>query len=161
MSKRAYIGLGANLASPARQIWQALHRLAALPDSHLAGVSALYQSSPMGPQDQPDYINAVAALDTTLSPEVLLDALQAIEQCQGRLRQRRWGERTLDLDLLLYGNEQWHSPRLTIPHPGLSERDFVLVPLASLAPDLQLPDGRALASLTPLSHNLRLLTPAL
>jgi len=113
----------------------------------LAGSSPLYRTAPVGPQDQPDFINAVAALDTALAPLDLLDALQAVEQVAGRERLRHWGERTLDLDLLLYGDAQIRHPRLTVPHPHMTERAFVLVPLAALAPDLQLPDGRAVTEL--------------
>ncbi|MCK0537967.1 2-amino-4-hydroxy-6-hydroxymethyldihydropteridine diphosphokinase [Alcanivorax quisquiliarum] len=139
---RAYIGLGSNLADPVAQVRAALRALTALPHSRLAGQSPLYRSAPVGPQDQPDFINAVAALDTSLPPLALLDALQALEQAAGRERLRPWGERTLDLDLLLYGDQHIATPRLTVPHPHLHERAFVLVPLAALAPDLRLPDGQ-------------------
>lgn len=144
---RAYIGLGSNLDNPAEQLRRALTALVRLPQTRLAGCSRFYRSAPLGPQDQPDYVNAVAALDTELAPEALLDALQAIEAAQGRVRLRRWGPRTLDLDLLLYGDDILATPRLTVPHPGLAERNFVLHPLAELAPDLVLPDGRRLAAL--------------
>ncbi len=144
---RAYVGLGSNLAEPAAQVRQAIAALAALPQTTLAGSSPLYRTAPVGPQDQPDFINAVAALDTALAPLDLLDALQAVEQAAGRERLRHWGERTLDLDLLLYGDAQIRHPRLTVPHPHMTERAFVLVPLAALAPDLQLPDGRAVTEL--------------
>ncbi|PKM43427.1 MAG: 2-amino-4-hydroxy-6-hydroxymethyldihydropteridine diphosphokinase [Gammaproteobacteria bacterium HGW-Gammaproteobacteria-1] len=144
---RAYIGLGSNLDDPAQQLRRALEALAQLPQTRLAGCSRFYRSAPLGPQDQPDYINAVAALDTALEAEALLDALQAIEAAQGRVRLRRWGPRTLDLDLLLYGRETLTTPRLTVPHPGLAERNFVLYPLADLAPEMVLPDGRALTDL--------------
>lgn len=144
---RAYIGIGSNLAGPTQQVRDALSALAGLPESCLAGQSLLYRTPPVGPQDQPDFINAVAALDTALSPLALLDALQALEQAAGRQRLRHWGERTLDLDLLLYGAEVINHPRLTVPHPHLAERGFVLVPLAELAPDLTLPDGRSVLTL--------------
>lgn len=144
---RAYIGLGSNLDDPVQQLHLALASLAKLPHSRLAGCSRYYRSAPLGPQDQPDYINAVAALDTTLEPDPLLDALQAIEAAQGRVRARRWGPRTLDLDLLLYGDEVLVTQRLTVPHPGLGERNFVLYPLYELAPDLVLPDGHVLRDL--------------
>ena len=102
----------------------------------------------MGPQDQPDYVNAVAALDTTLEAEALLDALQQIEQLHGRQRKaERWGPRTLDLDILLYNNTVINSPRLTVPHYGMRQREFVLYPLYEIAPQLQLPDGTVLSSL--------------
>ena len=115
----------------------------------LAAVSSLYLSDPLGPPDQPRYNNAVAALDTSLSPLKLLDALQAIEQAHGRERKaERWGPRTLDLDILLFGDRQIDEPRLTVPHYHLHARAFVLYPLAELAPkDLRLADGRELSEL--------------
>lgn len=137
-----YIGLGSNIEQPIQQITQALHALQHLPDSQFIGASSLYRSPPLGPQDQPDFINAVACLHTALSPLALLAQLQAIEQQQGRQRLRHWGPRSLDLDLLLYGNQQIDLPELTVPHPGLSLRDFVLLPLQELAGNLQLPDGQ-------------------
>jgi 2-amino-4-hydroxy-6-hydroxymethyldihydropteridine diphosphokinase len=139
MSTLAYIGLGSNLSDPQMQLEQALSALAALPACRELKASSFYRSRPMGPQDQPEYINAVASLETDLGPEALLDALQAIEKAQGRVRDERWGSRTLDLDILLYGDELLGSDRLTIPHPGLPEREFVLYPLYELAPDLVIP----------------------
>ncbi|WJW74903.1 2-amino-4-hydroxy-6-hydroxymethyldihydropteridine diphosphokinase [Thiohalobacter sp. IOR34] len=145
---RAYLGLGSNLEQPHRQLRQALVALATLPESRLVRCSAFYRSPPMGPAGQPDYLNAVAALETRLPAEELLDRLQAIEAAQGRVRGGlRWGPRTLDLDLLLYGQERIDSPRLQVPHPGLAERAFVLYPLAEIAPDLQLPGLGPLAEL--------------
>lgn len=144
---RCYIGLGANLGEPLAQLRAAVAALAALPGSALAAVSPLYRSAPLGPAGQPDYYNAVAALDTPLPPHALLTALQAIEAAQGRVRLERWGPRTLDLDLLLYGSDLIATPDLTVPHAELGNRCFVLVPLHDLAPDLILPDGRALATL--------------
>lgn len=144
---RAYVGLGSNLDGPAKRLCRAFEALAALPATALIARSSLYRSAPMGPADQPDYVNAVAALDTELAPEALLDALQAIERTQGRVRgPERWGPRTLDLDLLLYGQRRIDTPRLQVPHPGLGERNFVLYPLQEIAPELRLPDGRTLAS---------------
>jgi 2-amino-4-hydroxy-6-hydroxymethyldihydropteridine diphosphokinase len=144
----AYIGLGSNLEEPRAQLERALDALTRLQQSELLEHSAFYRSAPMGPADQPDYVNAVAALHTALAPLELLDALQAIERAQGRQRgPQRWGPRTLDLDILLYGGRTIDSPRLTIPHPGLAERNFVLVPLFEIAPELVLPDGRTLAAL--------------
>lgn len=134
----AYIGLGSNLASPIEQVRQALEGLATLPLSRLVISSSLYASRPVGPQDQPDFINAVAALETRLSPLALLDQLQALEQQHRRRRQRHWGPRTLDLDLLLYGNELIETPRLSVPHPQMTARAFVLAPLAEIAPSLNL-----------------------
>ena len=145
---RCYIGLGSNLAGPQEQIRRALDALGRVPDSRLVGGSALYRSAPMGPADQPDYVNAVAAFDTGLEPEALLDALQAIEADHDRRRDgQRWGPRTLDLDLLLYGDRTIASPRLSVPHPGVAKRAFVLVPLCELAPELALPDGRRVCDL--------------
>jgi 2-amino-4-hydroxy-6-hydroxymethyldihydropteridine diphosphokinase len=146
--ERVYIGLGSNLAEPQAQLRDAFEALAQLPDSQLAATSALYASDPLGPPDQPRYVNAVAALDTALTPLQLLDALQAIEQRQGRQRKaERWGPRTLDLDILLFGERLIDEPRLVVPHYHLHARAFVLYPLAELAPDLQLPDGRTLPML--------------
>ncbi len=145
---RCYIGLGANLANPVQQLERAIAALRQVPHSRLVAVSSLYGSKPMGPQDQPDYVNAVAALDTSLSPEALLDALQSIEQSQGRQRKdERWGPRTLDLDILLYGEQIINTERLIVPHYGLKQREFVLYPLAEIAAELQLPDGTVLSSL--------------
>ncbi len=130
----AYIALGSNLADPRRQVCAAFEALARLPDTRLLARSDLYRSTPMGPADQPDYINAVARLETALAPLELLDALQAIEQQQGRVRHgERWGPRTLDLDLLLFADTIIEEPRLTVPHPGLAQRNFVLTPLMDIA----------------------------
>lgn len=144
---RAWIGLGSNLEDPLAQVSTALQELRLLPDTTLAARSSLYRSDPVGPPGQPDYINAVAALDTRLEPEALLDALQAIEQMHQRVRKIHWGPRTLDLDLLLYGDQVISTPRLTVPHAYMTERNFVLWPLAELAPELILPDGRPLNTL--------------
>lgn len=144
---RAFVALGSNLDQPAQQLEQALAALNALPDTTLAGCSSFYTSPPMAGMDQPDYVNAVAALDTTLAPLALLDALQGIETRQGRERHTRWGARTLDLDMILYGDQQLSCERLTVPHYGMAERAFVLIPLFELAPDLTLPDGRQLTTL--------------
>jgi len=146
---RCYIGLGANLNDPAHQIVIALNALAALPGTQLLQWSSLYTTKPMGPQDQPDYINAVAEIDTSLAPLPLLDALKAQEQQQGRTKLRHWGERSIDLDILLYGDLTMTSERLTIPHAGLPLRAFVVKPLLEIAPRQCLPDGTPLASLTP------------
>ncbi len=146
---RVYIGLGSNLAEPRQQLRGALDALARIPNSQLAVVSSLYLSDPLGPADQPRYNNAVAALDTSLSPLALLDALQAIELAQGRERKaERWGPRTLDLDILLFGNRLISEPRLTVPHYHMHARAFVLYPLAEIAPaELKLADGRTLTEL--------------
>lgn len=133
--QRVYIGLGSNLADPAAQLQAAVTALTSLPGSTLIAVSSVYASLPLGPSDQPDYLNAVAALDTSLEPLQLLDHLQQIELQQGRQRKtERWGPRTLDLDILLYGDASIHSTHLQVPHPRMAERAFVLVPLAEIAP---------------------------
>ncbi len=155
---RAYIGMGSNLQNPAAQVRQAFVALADLHASQLIAHSPLYRTDPVGgPPDQPDYVNAVAALDTELSPDELLTALQRIETGQGRERTVRWGPRTLDLDVLLYDTLQRDDPRLTLPHPRLHERAFVLYPLYDIAPDLTLPGRGALSELLkncpPLSLN--------
>jgi 2-amino-4-hydroxy-6-hydroxymethyldihydropteridine diphosphokinase len=147
--ERVYIGLGSNLAEPRRQLRAALDALGRIPESRLVAVSSLYLSDPLGPADQPRYNNAVAALDTSLSPLALLDALQAIELAQGRERKaERWGPRTLDLDIVLFGDRLISEPRLTVPHYHMHARAFVLYPLAEIAPaELRLADGRTLAEL--------------
>lgn len=146
--ERVFIGLGSNLATPIEQLRSALATLAALPHTDLIAQSSFYSSDPLGPADQPRYVNAVVALDTELSPLALLDALQTIELEQGRTRKaERWGPRTLDLDILLFGERRLDEPRLTVPHYHMHARAFVLYPLAEIAPDLKLPDGRALTEL--------------
>jgi 2-amino-4-hydroxy-6-hydroxymethyldihydropteridine diphosphokinase len=145
--ERIYIGMGSNLADPAEQLRSAVEALGQLPQTLLAGVSAFYQSDSLLP-GQPRYTNAVAALDSDLAPIALLDALQAIENDQGRERLERWGPRTLDLDILLFGDQLIDEPRLKVPHYQIQERAFVLYPLAELAPqDLRLADGRNLSNL--------------
>lgn len=142
----AYIGLGSNLGDPAANLHSAIAQLAAAPGIELRGVSRFYASKPMGPQDQPDYVNAVACVQTNLSAHELLQALFAVERAHGRIRDAslRWGPRTLDLDLLLYGAEIIDTADLHVPHPGICERSFVVLPLADLAPHLVLPNGRTL-----------------
>ena len=142
-----YIALGSNLNMPIQQLKLAIQTMADLPDTEIKKVSSLYQSQPLGPQDQPDYVNAVACLETELSPLALLDALQNIENGQGRIRLRRWGERTLDLDILLYDNQIIHNEHLTVPHYDMQNREFVIVPLYEISPELILPDGVSLQQL--------------
>ena len=145
--ERIYIGMGSNLATPTEQLRSAVDALAQLPKTTLAGVSSFYQSDSLLP-GQPRYTNAVAAIDSDLAPLALLDALQAIENSQGRERNERWGPRTLDLDILLFGDHLIDEPRLKVPHYQMQVRAFVLYPLAELAPqNLQLADGRTLAEL--------------
>lgn len=161
---RVYLGLGANLDAPLQQLQQAVTALSQLPQSQLAAVSSFYGSKPMGPQDQPDYVNAVAALDTNLAAEALLNELQRIELEQGRQRKDdRWGPRTLDLDILLYGEEILATPRLTVPHYGMHQREFVLYPLLELAPQLHIPGLGALADIAKQvpRNGLTILTPGL
>ena len=131
---RVFIGLGSNLANPLLQVQSALRSLSELPSTQLQQVSPCYASTPQGPQDQPDFVNAVCLLQTELTPLALLDALQAIEQAQGRIKKRHWGERLIDLDILLYDNMLLQTERLTLPHPQMVQRDFVLIPLADIAP---------------------------
>ncbi len=147
----SFIGIGSNQQDPAKQALQAIEALKSLPNSKLTRCSSLYCSAPMGPQDQPDYINAVAQIKTELSAIELLDALQAIEQNQGRVRKdNRWGPRTLDLDIILYDNQTINCERLTIPHYGMKVREFVLYPLQEISPTLTLPDGTLLSQLVTL-----------
>jgi len=145
----AYVGLGSNLSDPEGQVGRAMIELGGLPETELLARSALYRTAPVGPADQPDYINAVASLRTRLSPRALLEALQAIERLHGRQRDgTRWGPRTLDLDILLYGDERLSEPGLQIPHPEMGGRAFVLVPLADVAPSgLRVPGLGPLADL--------------
>ncbi len=162
MSIDAFIGLGSNLENPLGQLARAVVELAALPQTHLVAQSPFYASRPVGPQDQPDFVNGAVWLRTDLSPHNLLDHLQAIEQVHGRERLQHWGPRTLDLDLLIYGQQELCDERLTLPHRELPNRDFVLQPLLDLAPDLQLPDGTPVHQLrqTCPDNRLRKLVPA-
>lgn len=143
----AAIGLGGNLGDAPATLISALAALRASKDLKVIAVSPLYRSAAIGPEGQPDYANAVALLDTTLAPHALLDRLQAIEHAAGRVREVRWGARTLDLDLLLYGDLQLRDERLNIPHVEMHRRNFVLRPLADLLPSARLPDGRGISSL--------------
>nr|VFJ62598.1 MAG: 2-amino-4-hydroxy-6-hydroxymethyldihydropteridinediphosphokinase [Candidatus Kentron sp. DK] len=136
----AYIGVGANLGDPVAAVRSGIRALGEMPETRLKAVSNFYRSPPMGPADQPDYINAVAAIETTIEPLALLSALQDIENRHGRVRNGpRWGPRTLDLDILLYGDRQITEEKLTVPHPGLPERAFVLYPLYEIAPCREVP----------------------
>ena len=145
----AYVGIGSNLADPELQVRRAFEALAGLPDSRLLACSPLYRTAPVGPQDQPDYVNAVARLETRLSAPGLLAVLQAIERSRGRVRDgSRWGPRILDLDILLFGGACIDRPGLHLPHPELANRAFALVPLADVAPaDLSVPGLGSLASM--------------
>jgi 2-amino-4-hydroxy-6-hydroxymethyldihydropteridine diphosphokinase len=141
---QAFIGLGANLGDAAAALRSAVACLRKLPGSRVTGLSSLYRSAPLGPAGQDDYLNAVARLETALTPHALLQSLHNIEDQHGRVRQQRWGARTLDLDLLLFRNDVISSPDLTLPHPEMLNRNFVLIPLLDIAPDQALPDGRRL-----------------
>ena len=142
------IGLGSNIDNPGHQLQQGLRALGGLPQSHLLGVSKVYKSAPIGPQDQPYFLNAVAIMNTALDPLGVLDQLQAIETQMGRVKTRHWGERCIDLDLLLYAQKQVKLPRLTLPHPGIAERSFVLHPMMDvLGADFEMPDGQVLGRL--------------
>jgi len=147
MTETAYISLGSNLNDPQQQVMTAVTELNGMPNTEVTGLSHWYCSAPMGPQNQPDYINGIAQLETTLNPEQLLRALQHIENLHLRERKEHWGARTLDLDILLYGNQTIDLPYLQIPHPGITTRNFVLLPLADIEPLLVLPDGTTLVSL--------------
>lgn len=133
----AYIGLGSNLDGPERRIEHAVESLAALPGTNVTARSSLYRSAPLGPADQPDFLNAAVILRTTLGPRDLLEALKSIESEQGREPGPRWGPRVIDLDLLVYGNAVIDEPGLAVPHPGIAQRNFVLLPLREIAPDLE------------------------
>lgn len=135
----AYVALGSNLENPSRQLRSGLEALAALPGTRLVRVSSLYRSAPVGYADQPDFVNAVAAIKTSLSPRELLDALLAIERRHGRVRDFPNAPRTLDLDIVAYGDRVVDEPGLAIPHPRMQERAFVVVPLAEIVPDALIP----------------------
>lgn len=151
MTKRwypAYVGIGSNLDDPVQQVRAARVALGKLPDSRTCGHSPLYRSAPMGPADQPDFINAVSAILTTLDARSLLGHLQAIEIAQGRIRDReRWGPRRIDLDLLVFGRQRFDDDELCVPHPGIAERNFVLLPLMDIAPHLAVPGLASVAKL--------------
>ncbi|EKM0531925.1 2-amino-4-hydroxy-6-hydroxymethyldihydropteridine diphosphokinase [Cronobacter turicensis] len=142
----AFIALGSNLAEPLSQVNNALAALARIPHSRIVATSSFYRTPPLGPQDQPDYLNAAVALETTLSAEALLDNTQRIELEQGRARKaERWGPRTLDLDIMLFGDATINTERLTVPHYDMKNRAFMLLPLSEIAPALRFPDGERLA----------------
>lgn len=136
---RVAVGLGSNLDDPAQQIRAAVQSLQALGSVRQFSLSDLWHSKPQGPQDQPDFVNAVCVFETCLTPEALLMSLQVIEQKQGRIKQRHWGERLIDLDILLYADQRIEQPGLVVPHPCMTQRDFVLIPLAQVWPQDQIP----------------------
>ena len=138
----AYIAIGSNLASPLEQVNAAVQAIGEIPDSHVVAVSSFYRTPPLGPQDQPDYLNAAVALETALAPDELLSHTQRIELQRGRVRKaERWGPRTLDLDIMLFGQEIIHTDTLTVPHYDMHNRGFMLWPLYEIAPSLHFPDG--------------------
>lgn len=141
----AYIAIGSNLASPLEQVNAAIQALGEIPQSRIVALSSFYRTPPLGPQDQPDYLNAAVALETSLAPEALLDHTQRIELQQGRVRKaERWGPRTLDLDIMLFGDAVINTERLTVPHYDMKNRGFMLWPLFEIAPELVFPNGEAL-----------------
>lgn len=147
MTVDAYIGLGSNLKQPMQQVQSAVDALSQIVDCQLIKCSSWYQSEAIGPEGQPDYINGMVHLKTALSPHVLLDALQAIENSHQRVREVRWGPRTLDLDLILYGDQVIQTDRLTVPHPEMKHRNFVLLPLIEISAETSLPDGTPVRTL--------------
>lgn len=145
---RCYIAIGSNLNQPLRQVTQAVCALQTLPNSQFICSSAFYRNPPLTQCQQPDYINAVVAIDSHLSPQALLTQLQSIEQQQGRVRgDDRWAARSLDLDILLYGDQCIHTESLTIPHYDLNRRVFFLFPLQQIAPNIRLPTGEMIGDL--------------
>lgn len=135
----AYLGLGANIGEPAAEIVSVLRELANMPTITVSAVSSLYLTTPVGMTDQPNFVNAAAEIQTTQTPEELLETLLALEKNRGRTRTVRWGPRVIDIDILAYGDEIRETPALTLPHPRLEARAFALVPLAEIAPSLVLP----------------------
>jgi 2-amino-4-hydroxy-6-hydroxymethyldihydropteridine diphosphokinase len=163
MTIRVYVGLGSNLEDPVAQVLEAVEELEMIPDSILVSRSSLYRGKPMGPADQPDYVNAVVAMDTLLSAENFLQELIRIEDLQGRTRDgEKWGPRIIDLDLLMYGKQKINKPDLIVPHPGMHERDFVIIPLSELVGDVNVPgQGRLTALINKCeNHSLRKLVTA-
>ncbi len=147
LKEHVYIGIGSNLGDSEQQAADAFEAIGNLEGTRLLKTSSLYASKPMGPQDQPDYINAVCLIETTLKPHSLLKQLQSIELECGRERKGdRWGPRTLDLDILLYGSEHIDTADLIIPHYGMAEREFVMVPLFEIAPTMVMKDGKPIAN---------------
>src|SRR5215831_9009319 len=145
---RAYVGLGSNMGDRERMLWSAVHMLAFNPEVEVVAVSSIRETEPVGIVDQPRFLNAAVAIDTELEPRALLDLLMAVERELGRTRDGpRFGPRTIDLDLLLYGDEIVDEPGLAVPHPRLHERRFVMEPLAELDPDLVVPEKGSVQAL--------------
>lgn len=144
--EQVYIAVGSNLGEPLLQAQQAIAALDAIPNSRVVSTSSVYRTKPLGPQNQPDFLNLAVLLETTLEPEILLNYTQKIELELGRVRkEERWGPRTLDLDIMLFGNRIINTERLIVPHYGLKEREFMLYPLSEIAPSLVFPDGEKLS----------------
>ena len=143
----AYVGLGSNLDGPEKHVRQAMAQIQEIPEVAVTAMSSLYVSPPQGPQDQPDFVNAVARLETTLPANILLEYLQEIETKHGRIRERHWGPRTLDLDLLTYGDMTIEQEHLTVPHSQLSSRAFVLYPMMEIDGQLEIPGQGRVADL--------------
>lgn len=143
--KIVYLGLGSNLSQPKKQLEKAIELLKALEGCQWLETSRFVESLPQGPQDQPNFINAVVSLKTRLTAGDLLLACQTIEQSLGKIKQRDWGERIIDIDMLLYGDEVIEKPNLIVPHPQMLTRDFVVLPLLQIAPNLVLPNGKPLS----------------
>jgi len=152
MMIKAYIGLGSNQQDPVNQLKLAMDHIASIPGVTVCRTSSFYRSKPVGPQDQPWFINAVSEIETELEAEQLLDELQAIENRQGRVRTQHWGPRTLDLDILLYGKLQLNTERLILPHKEMKHRNFVLAPLAEIAPELNIPGMGPVSDLLQCCH---------
>lgn len=143
-----YIAIGSNQANPLEQVSSALEAIASIEDSHVVAISSFYRTPPLGPPDQPDYLNAAVALETTLSADALLSQTQHIELKHGRVRkEERWGPRTLDLDIMLFGNEVITTSRLTVPHYDMKNRAFMLLPLLEIAPECRFPDGQTVRNI--------------
>lgn len=159
---QCYIALGSNLENPLQQVCTAVSEIDQMPLTQRVASSPWYQSTAIGPAGQPDYINGVAEILTELTPPALLSELQRIENRHHRIRAERWGARTLDLDIILYGDKTIDLPQLTIPHPRMMERNFVLYPLADIAPEVLLPSGNTASDeLRTVSNiGLRLVDPA-
>lgn len=138
-STLVYIGLGSNLDQPCLQVKKAIAALDNLPDTKVLKDSGYFKSKPMGPEDQPDYINAVVEIETSMTAAQLLNCCQQIEAQQGRVKKRHWGERSIDLDILLFGDQQINENDLVVPHPGICLRDFVYMPLLKLKPEIEIP----------------------
>ncbi len=140
-----YLSLGSNLGDRAAHLAEALRRLHSHPRLQVCEVSSVYETDPIGPPEQPDFYNIVAQVQATCAAKELLEIVQQIEEEMGRVRTQRWGRRSIDIDILLYGKQTIDTPRLQVPHPQMMQRQFVLVPLAEIAPDLVLPDGHTAA----------------